>query len=502
MNNFSNTMTVASRQVIFVTLMAFFTFHPACAAQPKSNPFGFERYASTDGLFILFKPGNWSVKQGGDTNSLYIITGSPVGTSFVEFYYAPNTLGNPDAARLMAMFVKTLKPQYPDLSLSETYSSRDRSHVTSVVSYMRNNVRIAGKYFFSSSRTFVSIAGYCAPATDIVRQREMLLNIVSNVSFPAKKAGLTQADASRPAFQPIELPLVSRSAQDGSASFSLPADWRYQALGGKILASSPNGEAGFVFTSLQVMPSNYGVTLPQGVIVSPYRPPSQFIGIVFNQFGNRNVRILQTTQDTQTMQAYQTYLRQQCQAEDLVVKYTSRNGAECLGVFKMANAVPSVMGHWFSTLTGFWAPAAEFPRYAPMLEKIGSSFAINDQYSRSYIQQGIANLRRLQQQTMQSMRDLNQARYDNQAAWEERQERKDFMDSKWDDYRRGNSFWVSELEGGKVYATDPWGTKDTQTGEYYEGGSYKYTHFEGENPNHPSETMQEISSYELNKYLN
>lgn len=71
------------------------------------------------------------------------------------------------------------------------------------------------------------------------------------------------------------------------------------------------------------------------------------------------------------------------------------------------------------------------------------------------------------------------------------------MDSKWDDYRRGNSYWVSELEGGKVYATDPSGTKDTVTGGYYEGKAYDWTNFGGQNPLHPSESMREIGSYEL-----
>ena len=71
------------------------------------------------------------------------------------------------------------------------------------------------------------------------------------------------------------------------------------------------------------------------------------------------------------------------------------------------------------------------------------------------------------------------------------------MDSKWDDYRRGDSYWVSDLEGGKVYHSDPYGTRDTQTGDYYEGGGFTYTNFEGQNPNHASEGMREISSYEL-----
>lgn len=71
------------------------------------------------------------------------------------------------------------------------------------------------------------------------------------------------------------------------------------------------------------------------------------------------------------------------------------------------------------------------------------------------------------------------------------------MDSKWDDYRRGRSYWVSDLEGGKVYETDSHGTRDTATGDYYEGQGYNWVNFEGQNPNHPSETMHEVSSGEL-----
>jgi len=45
--------------------------------------------------------------------------------------------------------------------------------------------------------------------------------------------------------------------------------------------------------------------------------------------------------------------------------------------------------------------------------------------------------------------------------------------------------------------TDTWGTKDTGTGDYYDGRAYGWTNFEGQNPRHSSETMREVSSYEL-----
>jgi hypothetical protein len=148
-------------------------------------------------------------------------------------------------------------------------------------------------------------------------------------------------------------------------------------------------------------------------------------------------------------------------------------------------------------VAGIWGPQEDFYRYYPILEQVANSFSINDQYARAYIQSGLTNLRRLQQQTAAAIQGLNQAREDNQAAWEARQARKDCMNSKWDDYRRGQSYWVSDLEGGKVYQTGSSGTRDTAAGDYYGGQGYNWTNFEGQNPRHPSETMREVSSYEL-----
>jgi hypothetical protein len=66
------------------------------------------------------------------------------------------------------------------------------------------------------------------------------------------------------------------------------------------------------------------------------------------------------------------------------------------------------------------------------------------------------------------MQDLNRARERNQADWEARQARKDFM-----------------------------GYPGHTTGEYYEGQAYNWTNFEGQNPRYPSENMRGVSSYEL-----
>ncbi len=109
----------------------------------------------------------------------------------------------------------------------------------------------------------------------------------------------------------------------------------------------------------------------------------------------------------------------------------------------------------------------------------------------------LANLRVLARQTAGAMQGLYDAIHENQSDYEARAARKDAQDARGDDYRRGNSYWISDLEGGKVYATDPWGTADTSNGDRYEGSAYDYIHFDGHNPVHPSENMHEVSSYDL-----
>lgn len=52
------------------------------------------------------------------------------------------------------------------------------------------------------------------------------------------------------------------------------------------------------------------------------------------------------------------------------------------------------------------------------------------------------------------------------------------------------------MEGGTIYHSDRWGTKNTTTGENYEGQPYNYFNFTGQNPKY-NEQMQEINNREL-----
>jgi hypothetical protein len=337
-----------------------------------------------------------------------------------------------------------------------------------------------------------------ASMVDFFWSRNLLLNIMASFAFTtARTAPPSRGAAGTP---PVPLALTPRRARDGSLSIRVPADWAFLAGGGRVLTAAPDGAMGFIFTAFSGNPLLPQATIARGIIGTRYLPPAQALAFVFNGFRNQQFRIHSAQPDQATMRECAVRMGGSCDAQDFQVGCVSAEGRACVGGFKMINFPPSpATGIWNCIVAGIWGPEREFARYFPALEQIASSFAINDEYARRYSQAGLENLRRLQQKTQAAMQDLNQMRAQDQRDWEASQERKEYMDSKWDDYRRGRSYWVSELEGGKVYATDTGGTQDTVTGRYYEGRPYNWVNFEGQNPRHPSETMREVASAELNK---
>jgi hypothetical protein len=143
------------------------------------------------------------------------------------------------------------------------------------------------------------------------------------------------------------------------------------------------------------------------------------------------------------------------------------------------------------------APADQFDAFAPNFVTMCQSYKIDDQFAQNYISQGMARLRQMQQQTSQMVaRNSQEIRQMMQAAYDERQKSMDYLDYQRSNYIRGNSDWVSTMEGGTIYHSDRWGTKNTSTGEYYEGQPYNYFNFTGKNPKY-NEQMQEINTREL-----
>jgi hypothetical protein len=454
-------------------------------APPPGQTAAMTRVVSENPPFVLFKPAAWTLRQSAVGGTLTIAVASPDGQSVAEVAFADNRAQRLYTQQVMAQRIRELKAHHPELTLSAASACKDTppSCAEASLSYTAGGTPMRGRFFFHGDANVSTVRSYRAPAARLPQERALLLDILTNIHVREPR--------------PITAQFVRRQAADRSLAIELPADWTFLAQKGAVVAAAPQGRAGFVFTVFSVMPQSHGVAPQPGVIIAPYRPPQVFIHDVFAQFKNRQTRVVAWHPDAQSSAACPSQINRQCEVADLQVGWVSPEGVPCLGGFKVLNAQPNTAGHWFSIVAGIWGPADDLARHLPVLEHVAKSFAIDDAYARRTIEHGLARLRELQQKTRQAIQELYTSIEQNQRDYEARTARKEASDAKWDDYRRGNSYWVSDLEGGKVYQTDPWGTRDTSSGTRYDGAPYSYIHFEGQNPAHPSEHMREISSYEL-----
>jgi hypothetical protein len=143
------------------------------------------------------------------------------------------------------------------------------------------------------------------------------------------------------------------------------------------------------------------------------------------------------------------------------------------------------------------APVDQFDAFVGNFVAMLESYQINAAWARNYVAQGMARLRQMQQETAAMVaRNAQEIHQMMQEAYDERQRSMDYIDYQRTSYIRGEQDWISNMEGGAVYHTDSWGTKNTATGEYWEGAPYNYVHFEGENPKY-NESMRPIDNRQL-----
>ena len=479
-------MTPSRRTVLFVLLAALDA--PAAHAAPPPAPPGaaplqLERYRSTEPPLALYRPRGWIVTPRRDADGLRVEVTDPEGVSGVEVAFGTNP-GQLDSAALLAATLRDLRRQHPELTTERASLCRDgASCATADLGYRRHGVAVRGRLFVHAGLQLSVVRRYQARAERFEAERPMLLEVLTNLRVGG-------------AHRVAPVALAPRRAPDGSLTVSLPADWQLQAAQGKAVASAPGGGAGFLFTAFQVHPPALAAA-PPGVIRSAWQPPERFVRVIWEKFGNREVRVLQARPDADTAAGCPASIGRACDAADVLLTWVSPKGRACSGSVKLLDSRPGPLGQWFSIVAGIWGPSDGLEAQLPTLEAVAASFAIQDRYARGYLQQGAARLRAMQAETGRKVRGLYATIEEGQRDYERRTAERDAGEARRDDYRRGNTYWISDLEGGKVYATDPWGTKDTTTGDRFEGDGYRYLHFEGQNPNHPSEQMRELSSAEV-----
>lgn len=266
---------------------------------------------------------------------------------------------------------------------------------------------------------------------------------------------------------------------------------------GLFAAGDPSGYS-FISGNVELLTPQMRVN-PPGILVSPYLAPGQAWQFITARYGlASNMRFEKVIpRADMARQMGQVYTVGPVTVEELVYTFTSREGRPTKG-YTYGISFGSRLGtNWSFRHLTVTAPADRFGAWAGTFGSMMGSYRINERWAQEYVTQGARRLREMQQQTSAMVaRNAQEIRQMMQAAYDERQRSMDYIDYQRTSYIRGQQDWISSMEGGAVYRSDSWGTKNTTTGEYWEGKAYDYYRFQGQNPKY-NEQMQPVDSRAL-----
>lgn len=462
------------------------------APAPTARVAAMEKYVSPQANFVLYRPAGWRVEENTAPSSWVVGVTSPDGELDTSVLSGRDAFGGPVAA--LAALIKVMGTAGRDLRVEN--AERDARGERALASYaFRHPTRGAreGRLWVRAADGAFFAVRCEAPAGRLAENRALLLGIALNLHV--MKRGFEPVTAAEAA-PPRPLPLTRRVLPDGSASFGLPAGWTFQPLGpAQFFARDPASGASFMVATVEVMSPRMGVRLPN-VPVSDFLEPAEAWPFLTRTLIS-NVRYVEANAlpDVDASLA-QVYTIGPVRTAALVYTFDGKDGAGkgfTLGA-SLGTRLQTNWKFWHMTLT---TPAGEFDRLLPTLAAMAGSFTIDDRFARSYVAAGLARLRQLEAQTRavvaQNARDIHDMM---QQAYDERQRSQDYIDYQRTGFIRGETDWISNVEGGTVYHSDAWGTQNTYTGESWEGAPFDSAHFDGTSPKH-DESLVAVDSREL-----
>jgi hypothetical protein len=450
-----------------------------------------EKYVSQEAVFVLYKPKGWTVTEGAQPGFRTLSITDPQGLYEVAMFHGKNPVGD-DVPGLAALFMRGIGQQFPDFALKGAMISPDRSRIVFDAAFtVPNKGKRDFRCWVSGSQGQFLYSSIEAPAGELEAKRQLLLTILSNVRV-IKGAFDTGGVV------PIEVQLAPYRLSDGSASFLIPQGWSCTELGkGGFIATDPTQAFSFIVANVEVISPDLNVSVP-GVPVSRYLKPSRALEFLVTSQGlasNMEFEDITPRADIANAMA-QVYTAGPVEVEELVYTCDTRTGRTKGYTFgcSFGSRLGTNWSFWHLTVAG---PLDQFDAFLGNFVSMLQSYQIDLGWARNYVQQGMIRLRRMQQETAAMVaRNAQEIHQMMQAAYDERQRSMDYIDYQRTNYIRGEQDWISSMEGGAVYHTDTWGTKNTATGEYWEGAPYNYVHFEGENPKY-NEQMTAINNRQL-----
>ncbi len=451
---------------------------------------GMQKVVTDKASFVLYVPKGWKVSEGSEGTARYVTASDPSGRSSV--FLSTGVVSRGENATALAKNANAgLGRQARDLEIRNAFASRDGSSLVYDGTYSPpKRGRTEFRTWVSRQGNDFTLTRIEAPAGQFEAMKPALLTVLSNIRV-TKGSFSTQAAAA-----PVKVQLVPYRQRDGSASFLIPQGWQCQDHGkGLFTAGDPAGYS-FISGNVTLVSPQMRVNTP-GILVSPYLNSHQAWQFITAGYGlASNMRFEKVIPRTDlTGQLGQAGVP--ASIEEYLYTFTNREGRACKGfTFGMSFGSRSGLNWSFRHLT-VTAPADRFNAWAETLGAMMGSYKINERWAQAYVAQGQQRLRQMQQQTSaMAARNAQEIRQTMQAAYDERQKSQDYIDYQRTGYIRGQQDWISTMEGGAVYRTDSWGTKNTATGEYREGKAYDYYHYQGKNPKY-SEQMQAVDSRAL-----
>jgi len=476
--------------VFLMLLLIAVAAHSQGKQVSKSAGQPMKKYVTEQATFVLYMPDGWKASEGDQGKFKTLFISDPTGLYGVAMFYGVSPTGK-DVLTLASLFANRIKQQFPDLSIPKVMLSKDRRRV--VFDGVFTNAQKSRREF----RTWVSggdgnftYSSIEASEGQLGVSKPLLLTILANIQI-MKGAFQTRS-------APVKVAMTQTRLHDGSATFQMPQNWKHQSFGtGFFIAKDPGGLFSFMVAATEAVTPQLGVNSPK-LVVSPYLAPSRALQFFAQRQGLlANMQFLQVIprQDL-GRQIGQVYTSGPVTVEEFVYTFTSQD-QRCKGYsfgISFGSRLNTNWKLWHMTVA---APADQFEAFVSNFVTMCQSYNINDKFAQDYIARGMERLRQMQKETAVIVaRNAREIREMMQAAYDERQKSMEYIDYQRTTYIRGESDWVSSMEGGSIYHSDRWGTKNTASGEYYEGQPYNYFNYTGKNPKY-NEQMQEINNREL-----
>lgn len=478
----------SSRILVFAVCLGFPSF-----AAPQGPP-PMQKVVTKSATFVLYAPKGWGVAEGQEPGFRTVTVSAPGGTAEAALFHGTSPAGN-DVPALTRRFTGGIASRFPDFAITASRVSADRRRV--VFDGRFTHPRLGRREMRAwvsggADRTFLWESIEAAEGR-LATERRLLLTVLANVRV---LRGAYGAGGRASALPPV--PLVPYRLAEGSASFKVPRDFRVVELGrGHFVAADPSGLHSFAVADANFLSPRMGVR-PAGTIVSPYLEPHRALPFLMSATGlaadMRADRVFPRPDLANAMA--RVYTAGPVSIEEFLHSSTVK-GRRCRGYTFGISFGSRLDTNWNFTHLSVGAPAEEFDGRLLTFVEMLSSYRVNDQWAQQYVANGLARLRQLQQETAAIVtRNAQEIHSMMQAAYDERQRSQDYIDYQRTSYIRGTQDWISSVEGGAVYHSDSWGTKNLATGERWDGQPYNAVNFEGRSPKH-DETLTRIDSREL-----